>query len=280
MNLGQAEHVDLDRCDQDFQNNDPCRETNERTINDASVGTRPPRVHWRQRTLRTWLRPLHPKRLCIAVDVDEVLAFFVPALCDFHNERYGTKLTATDFQSYRFAEVWGGTDSEAIHKVHEFFRTPAFQELVPVPGAKQVLQSRLDRFRFVVVTSRQLVIERETRAWLDRNFGGIFEQVYFGNQWTLNHSHTGTSGTGLQKSQPFGGQGRRRRKADICRACGAMMLIDDLPHNLQDCQQTGLFGVLFDFQGQYGWSKSSSMNSDDVTVVHSWEQVGQLLDQL
>jgi hypothetical protein len=216
----------------------------------------------------------------VAVDVDEVLAFFVPAVCAFHNERYGTRLTVADFHSYRFAEVWGGTDAEATRKVHEFFHTPAFLELAPVPGAKQVLQSRLDRFRFVVVTSRQLVIERETRAWLAKHYHGIFEEVYFGNQWTLGRSNTRAVEASVDAQRPLALSGRRRRKAEICQACGAMLLIDDLPYNLQDCRQTGLFGVLFDFQGQYGWSKNPPVNAEEIMVVHDWEQVGQLLDQL
>jgi hypothetical protein len=51
-------------------------------------------------------------RNTIAVDIDEVLGLFVPALCDFHNETYGTTLSPADFTSYRFCDVWGGTDQE------------------------------------------------------------------------------------------------------------------------------------------------------------------------
>lgn len=41
----------------------------------------------------------------IAVDLDEVLGAFVAALCTFHNEKYGTSLTVSDFFCYRFREV-------------------------------------------------------------------------------------------------------------------------------------------------------------------------------
>ncbi len=54
-------------------------------------------------------------RKTIAVDIDEVLGLFVPALCDFHNEKYGTALSPADFRSYRFCDVWGGTDQEVEH---------------------------------------------------------------------------------------------------------------------------------------------------------------------
>jgi hypothetical protein len=238
------------------------------------------RGYWRQRTLHSWFIGRKPQRTCIAVDIDEVLAFFVPELCAFHNKRYGTRLQATDFHSYRFAEVWGGTDTDAIRKVHEFFRTPAFQELQPIPGAKQVLQSRLARFRFVVVTSRQLVIEQETRAWLDKHFSGIFEAIYLGNQWALHPNGEHGTGVGSAAQEPQRLFANRRRKSQVCKACGAAVLIDDLPHNLLDCSENGVFGVLFDFQGQYGWSKSPAFESKDIAVVHSWEAVGELLDRL
>ena len=36
----------------------------------------------------------------IAVDVDEVLALFIPMLATYHNDLYGTELTAADFNNY------------------------------------------------------------------------------------------------------------------------------------------------------------------------------------
>ena len=44
----------------------------------------------------------------VAVDIDEVLGGFLPALIDYYNHSYNTKFTLDDFHSYRFAEVWGG----------------------------------------------------------------------------------------------------------------------------------------------------------------------------
>lgn len=46
-----------------------------------------------------------PKRPVVAVDVDEVLGYFVSQLCAFHNKNYGTELTPEDFTSYYFHEV-------------------------------------------------------------------------------------------------------------------------------------------------------------------------------
>eukprot|EP00959_Pyramimonas_sp_CCMP1952_P100119 2093699-Pyramimonas_sp.AAC.1 len=39
------------------------------------------------------------------------------------------------------------------------------------------------RFRFVVVTSRQHIIQDATRQWIAKYFPGIFEDILFGNHW-------------------------------------------------------------------------------------------------
>jgi 5'(3')-deoxyribonucleotidase len=78
----------------------------------------------------------------LAVDVDEVLAQFVAGLAAFHNETYGTSLSVADFSSYRFKDVWGGTDAEATEKVHKFFESEHFLNLAPVPGSLEAVKVR------------------------------------------------------------------------------------------------------------------------------------------
>ena len=45
------------------------------------------------------------ERPVVAVDCDEVLCQFVPAMAAYHNHHHGTNLTLADFHSYRFCEV-------------------------------------------------------------------------------------------------------------------------------------------------------------------------------
>jgi 5'(3')-deoxyribonucleotidase len=70
-----------------------------------------------------------------------------------------------------------------MDKVHAFFDTPFFTDMPPIPGAREALTALSERFRFVVVTSRQHVIRDATLAWLDRHFPGLFHDVLFGNHW-------------------------------------------------------------------------------------------------
>lgn len=57
------------------------------------------------------------KKPVLAVDVDEVLAYFIPSLVEFHNESYSTTLSPESFFSYEFHEVWGGGPADCLVKV-------------------------------------------------------------------------------------------------------------------------------------------------------------------
>lgn len=41
----------------------------------------------------------------LAIDIDEVLAHFIPMLATYHNDLYDSSLTADSFVSYSFHEV-------------------------------------------------------------------------------------------------------------------------------------------------------------------------------
>ena len=122
----------------------------------------------------------------VAVDVDEVLCRFVDTLAAWHNATYGGCLSAADFHSYHFADVFGDSDEVVRVKMEAFFSSEAFEALPPVAGAAATLRSLQKRsFRFVVVTSRNLSVEAATRAWLHEHFPGLFEGVLFGNHYGL-----------------------------------------------------------------------------------------------
>ena len=108
---------------------------------------------------------LSSKKPVIAVDLDEVLGDFVPAIAEWHNNTYGTKLLPSHFFSYAFKDVWGGTDAESVEMVHQFFETD-YLKYEPINEAREVLTRLKEKFEFVVVTSRQHTIVDETRAGL------------------------------------------------------------------------------------------------------------------
>jgi len=72
-------------------------------------------------------------KIVVAVDIDEVLGQFLNSLIQFHNDTYGTHLKLSDFHSYEFHEIWGGTPEEGTH----------FLFILPTAKTRQVLSLSL-----------------------------------------------------------------------------------------------------------------------------------------
>ena len=183
----------------------------------------------------------------IAIDIDEVIGAFLPAIIRWHNATFATPaLTLASFHSYRFCEVWGGTNEEATEKVHDFFETPYFlEQLEPIEGAADVLRSFAGkRCIFKVVTSRQHAIRDATLGWLEQHFPGIFADVFFGNHWTRESPDPDAVAKG------------KMTKKDMCARAGAIALVDDNASYAQQCSGALERVVLF---GDYGWNGEAAL---------------------
>ena len=150
-------------------------------------------------------------RPIIAVDVDEVLADFIPTLAGYHNDTFGSSLTSRSFFSYEFHDVWGGSVEECNEKMLSFFESSHFREKVPpIEGAYEALRGLKERMgaELHIVTSRQHAIKDITLEWIDKHFPGVFKAVHFGNHYAKE---------GMKKSKP-----------QMCEEIGALCIIDDL----------------------------------------------------
>ncbi|KAJ9530448.1 hypothetical protein QJQ45_012424 [Haematococcus lacustris] len=198
-------------------------------------------------------------RLRVAVDVDEVLGRFVFALNHFCKDRYGMHHTVSDYWVYEFAKIWGCNQDHSNHIVHEFFKSEHFMRGIPViPGAYDSLVRLSETCDLVVVTSRQHVIQDQTLDWIDAHYPGVFQEVYFGNHWSLS--------------------GPTRKKSEICQAVGASVLVDDNPGYAMECAAAGIHVLLYDWEQAYPWSKlAAGQHNPLISVVHDWQEVEQRL---
>ena len=184
----------------------------------------------------------------IAVDVDEVLCPFVPALASWHNREYGTELSVANFHSYTFTEVWGGSTDDAVVKISRFFASSEFAGLSPLPGAGEALRALAPHARLVVVTARAHAVAGATRAFLDAHYGGIFADVLHANAWSAS--------------------GPRESKAVLCARAGAHLLIDDSWHYAHEVAHAGIPTLLF---GEYPWNRQEP-SSPNVIRVADWHE--------
>ncbi|CAD7963244.1 unnamed protein product [Amoebophrya sp. A120] len=250
------------------------------------------------------------KRLVVAVDLDEVLGQFLNALVQYYNQEKQKTFAVSDFFSYRFCDVWGGTNEEATEVVHAFFETEFFkQRILPIDDAKQVLEKwkGKDIIDFYVVTSRQTVILEETKAWLEQHYSGIFKGILSGNHWARENAHLGMvtseNGGGKDSNQPelvpssapvatpSNNKSSSRSKAEMCREIEANLLIDDAPAYAKDCLENVSSMRKVVLFGDYGWNQKvpeeiASMleNVDDeqkrVVRCADWLQVDKELEKL
>lgn len=166
-----------------------------------------------------------------------VLASYLPVVNSYYNKLYATSFDVSDYFVYDYKQVWGCSQQESNERVHEFYSSHDFLNTVePIPGAVASIARLRENHDLVIVTSRQLVIEEATRAWIARHFPpGTFGSINFGNAYAL--------------------KGPQRTKAEICLEQGCQVLIDDNPKYVRECAEVGIDTLLFDHNLEYAWSK-------------------------
>ena len=188
-------------------------------------------------------------RLTIAVDIDDVLFPFVGGVAKFHNDRHGTQLTAGDFNTYDFVDVWGGSQEDSMKLIDDFLAMD-HSLIRPLEGSVDAIKRLKKDFRVVSITARNGIFEPNTVKWLSMHFPGLLDGAYF-----AGNRHDG---------RPY------RSKGDICREVGANILIDDSPHNLLSATEYGIDGVLF---GKKAWSVMNGLPPKSIKHCTDWTDV-------
>ncbi|MBU2615952.1 MAG: hypothetical protein KKC19_02505 [Nanoarchaeota archaeon] len=185
--------------------------------------------------------------MLIAIDIDDVLLDFVPDVVEFYNGKYGTQLTKEDFHSYRFSDVWGGSDGECIQEIEEFLRTPRFANLNPIEGAVEKIARLARDHRLISITSRNRNIRGLTERALREHFPSIGE-IYFSHNSHVDFENDKT-------------------KAQYCLELGVGAIVEDSLIYAEDCQRKGVNAVLLD----QPWNRGREI--DGVKRVYSWQQI-------
>ena len=164
---------------------------------------------------------LSSKKPVIAVDLDEVLGDFVPAIAEWHNNTYGTKLLPSHFFSYAFKDVWGGTDAESVEKVHQFFETDYFKNMKPIKMRGKSLLA-LKKSLSLSSLLRQHTIADETRRWL-ASTTTIF----------LRRSISATIGQRMHQTLTL--PAKKKPANQTCASVNALAIIDDSTKYAYQC---------------------------------------------
>lgn len=188
----------------------------------------------------------------IAVDVDDVLALSAEDFVAYCNERWDTKLTVEDYDE-DWGKLWGVSLEEAESRAREFLTSGSMSNYAHHEDAVRVLRKLKDDYDLVVITSRDRLLTRETRDWVDQYFEGIFSDIHHAGIWDGDRSDEMIKMT----------------KADICKEVGADYLIDDQLKHCLAVASAGIPSLLF---GDYTWNQLKDLPSD-VHRVMSWDDV-------
>lgn len=197
----------------------------------------------------------------LAIDIDETIAQLMPSLISFHSETYGEPHYHMDhFHTLAFHEVWGGTPEETTNKIEEYYLSPHFKAIQPIPEAKEYLLDLKSHFDLHVVTARGHNVREETINWLNTHYTDIFKDFHFGNLYGIN--------------------GIKKKKSQLCQEIGALALVDDSFHYATDCAENGIPVILF---GKYAWNKYQSYldnhheEHDLIERATQWAEVHDIL---
>lgn len=178
-------------------------------------------------------------QVVVAVDIDDTLVQTVNVFKKWADSKNGGSL----FSSWKEYQK----ESQDLNSQwrHGFLKSGRFENVPPVPGAKDGLKAlHKAGFRLEALSSRPEAMRTMTETLLWRLFPRIFSDVRL----------TG----GLEK------------KGEVCERHGIHVLVDDSLHQVEEAAQRGVLCVLFDFEGLYGSTKETPEN---VERFESWDDV-------
>jgi uncharacterized HAD superfamily protein len=188
----------------------------------------------------------------IGVDLDDVLAHFLPALVKYHNAEYKTDLKPEQFSSYWFNEIWGGTAEESNQKVANFHKGEYAKKMKPFDGAKEAIATLAKNHELHVITSRHVDHREETERWIREHFPEAFKDIHHSDHFLV------TDGS--------------RKKSHICDELGIGVFIEDSPHWAIECSSPSRKVFLID----HPWNKHHEL-PEEVERVYSWAEIELLM---
>jgi uncharacterized HAD superfamily protein len=202
--------------------------------------------------------------MLVALDLDEVLGDSMQAFVAFHNQNYATDLKLHDFYTYQFEDILNVSPEVGQQRIKQYYKSRYFAEILPVSGAVEGVEELSKEHDLVVVTARHLLIEEQTRAWLNNYFGSRLSKVYFAQSY-----HRVEGGA---------------KKSEICKEIGAELIVEDCHEYAAECAPVLNQVLLLDRpwnRAQLVDANSQEQSRSKIKRVHNWDEiVGHILVDL
>lgn len=194
----------------------------------------------------------------IAVDIDDVIADSTEALRLVANKIPGVSLDREHYQvegkywGY-YESVWASNGVDhlvSFEKLHnDMAESQAHVKLIL--GARAGLEALSQKYKIVLITSREVEWIDATKIWVDDNLRDVVSGLIFVH-------HKNTDG---------------RTKGDACIEVGAEWLIDDNYDHCRSAQAVGVQPLLY---GKYGWNRA--VQDKTIPRALNWEAIVEFFD--
>lgn len=196
----------------------------------------------------------HIKRPTIAVDIDEVLFPHAPTLLDYHNDEHGTSFTIDQMTAYRLQQLTEDSEEVTFAKIKAYLDTHHYSKGQPIQGSIDAIKKMRKMYRLVIITSRNDFYRGYTEEFIEEHFDSVFDEIHY----THNLKAPGVT----------------MPKSEICKSVNAIALVDDHLHNVLECAEAGIQGILF---GNYPWNQADEL-PEGVRRVKDWQEVLEYFD--
>jgi len=195
----------------------------------------------------------------IGVDIDGVMLDVIAPLLKVYNRRNGTRYAKNDITDYPLTRLFGSDSEARIKFVLDFFRTPEFRNIRPVPGAQRGIAALGKKAILISLTSRSVdAIEKETRNQILRYFPNAFSEIRFTSDLTSNSKGEG--------------------KAGVCRNMDIDIMIDDSFEYAATCAKQRVKVILLDCPWNREWNHGPL--PQNVYRARNWPQIVRKVDEL
>lgn len=186
----------------------------------------------------------------IACDIDGVLMDFHNPFLRFVAERYGVEAGHDDFENHS-GKLW--KDNEEYDTRLQAFYDSEHSRPELFEGAQEYLHKLArEGWWMEAITSRPSYMRQRTLEELEKHFPKAFKAVDF----SVNKDG--------------------RRKLDLCKQRELKVLIEDIPRYAAECSEAGMVVLLFDRP----WNKQFDEKPHNITRVHSWKEIHELLQKI
>lgn len=164
----------------------------------------------------------------IGIDIDDVLADFLPTFIGWHNKVHDTSVNYENFWTYQFEGVFGLPAKTMGERVKTFLASREFKEMKPVFGAQEAIKALSQKYFLSVITSRPEMLEQATFSWIYSHFGSVFERLHFAKNSYVSWSN------------------HLKTKREICLEEGIALMLEDSPDYAISLADTNIPVVLRD----------------------------------